>query len=308
MEEWIVPCAVFAGIAAVLAGKIYFMRKSAREIRERLGEILSDDTNALIGLSGGDRELCRLADALNDELRRLREERLRFMNGDLRLKEAVVNISHDLRTPLTAIRGYLELLERENLSENAVRYRKVIAERVDALSLLTEEFLRYSVAASGEREPRYETVELNRALEEHLSAYYGVLCERGITPEITIPEEKIVRRLDRRELSRILENITNNAVKYSGGDLKVTLDRSGEITVANRAEGLDSVSVERLFDRFYTVENGSGSTGLGLSIAKTLTEHAGGEIRAEYGEGVLTIRVRFPPPEIPQPQPQPEGF
>lgn len=294
MGEWIGLCAVLAVIAAVFAGKIYFMRKSAREIRERLGEILSDDTNALIGLSGGDRELCRLADALNGELRRLREERLRYMNGDRKLKEAVMNISHDLRTPLTAIRGYLELLEREEMSENAVRYRNVIFERVELLSLLTEEFLRYSVAASGEREPRYEAVELNRVLEEHLSAFYGVLCERGITPEIVIPEEKVVRRLDRRELSRVLENITNNAVKYSNGDLKVTLDTAGEITVSNRADGLDSVSVERLFDRFYTVENGSGSTGLGLSIAKTLTERMGGEIRAEYGGGVLTIRVRFP--------------
>lgn len=294
MSEWIGLCAVLAAIAAVLAGKIYFMRRSAREIRERLGEILSDDTNALIGLSGGDKELCRLADALNGELRRLREERLRYMNGDRKLKEAVVNISHDLRTPLTAIRGYLELLEREEMSENAARYRAVIMERVEALSLLTEEFLRYSVAASGEREPRYEAVELNRVLEEHLSAYYGVLCEREITPEIVIPEEKVVRRLDRRELSRVLENITNNAVKYSNGDLKVTLDTAGEITVSNRADGLDSVSVERLFDRFYTVENGSGSTGLGLSIAKTLTERMGGTVSAEYGGGILTIRVRFP--------------
>ena len=300
MGEWIGLCAVLAVIAAALAGKIYFMRKSAREIRERLGEILSDDTNALIGLSCGDRELCRLADALNDELRRLREEQLRYLHGDRKLKEAVVNISHDLRTPLTAIRGYLELLEREEMSENAARYRDVIFERVEALSLLTEEFLRYSVAASGERKPRYEAVELNRVLEEHLSAFYGVLCERGITPEIVIPEEKVVRRLDRRELSRVLENITNNAVKYSNGDLKVMLDTAGEITVSNRADGLDSVSVERLFDRFYTVENGSGSTGLGLSIAKTLTECMGGEIRAEYGGGFLTIRVRFPGGEAPQ--------
>lgn len=294
MEALIGLCVFLAAAVLLLAEKVCFMRQSAREIRERLGEILASDTNVLIGLSGGDSELFRLADALNDELRTLREERLRCMRGDLRLKEAVANISHDLRTPLTAIRGYLELLEKEEMSENAARYRSVILERTEALSLLTEEFLRYSVAVSDEREPRYEAVELNRALEEHLLAYYGVLCGKGITPEITIPEEKIVRRLDRRELSRILENITNNAVKYSGGDLRVTLDVSGEISVANHAEGLDSIQVERLFDRFYTVENGAGSTGLGLSIAKTLTEHMGGTVCAEYGGGILTIRVRFP--------------
>ncbi|MCM1334909.1 MAG: HAMP domain-containing histidine kinase [Bacteroides sp.] len=285
---------LLALVAALLAGKVFLMRRSAREIREKLGERLSADTNTLIDLSGGDRELLRLADSLNDELRLLRAERLRYRSGDRRLKEAVANISHDLRTPLTAIRGYLELLEREELSENAARYRAIIAERTEALALMTEELLRYSLAASEERAPRLEAVELNRALEEHLSAYYAVLLARGIAPEVDLTEARVVRSLDPRALSRVLENIMNNAVKYSGGDLSVTLDEAGTITCANRAPALDSVSVERLFDRFYTVENGGGSTGLGLSIARTLTERMGGGIEAELEGGVLTIRVRFP--------------
>lgn len=293
-------CGIFALTAIVLLIKIYFMRRSAREIREMLGERLSADTNTLIDLSSGDKELRRLADSLNDELRLLRKERLRFHSGDHQLKEAVTNISHDLRTPLTAIRGYLELLEKEEMSENAARYREIIAERAESLALLTEELLRYSVAASDERSLRLEETELNRAIEEHLSAYYAVLIARGITPEICMTEEKIVRSLDRRALSRVLENIMNNAVKYSEGDLRITLDGTGTITYSNRASALDSVRVERLFDRFYTVENGGSSTGLGLSIARVLTERMGGGIEAEYEGGVLTIRVRFPNGEPPQ--------
>lgn len=293
-------CGFFALTAIVLLIKIYFMRRSAREIREMLGERLSADTNTLIDLSSGDKELRRLADSLNDELRLLRKERLRFHSGDHQLKEAVTNISHDLRTPLTAIRGYLELLEKEEMSENAARYREIIAERAESLALLTEELLRYSVAASDERSLRLEETELNRALEEHLSAYYAVLIARGITPEIHMTEEKIVRSLDRRALSRVLENIMNNAVKYSEGDLKITLDGTGMITYSNRASALDSVRVERLFDRFYTVENGGSSTGLGLSIARVLTERMGGGIEAEYEGGVLTIRVRFSNGEPPR--------
>lgn len=298
MPALICLCGLLALCTAILLVRIYFMRRSAREIREKLGEILSSDTNVLIDLSSGDGELRRLADSLNDELRLLREERLRFHGGDRQLKDAVANISHDLRTLLTAIRGYLELLENEEMSENAARYRGIIAERAETLALLTEELLRYSVAASDERSLRLEEVELNRALEEHLSAYYAVLIARGIAPAVEIAEERVVRSLNPRALARILENIMNNAVKYGEGDLKITLDKAGTITYSNRASALDSVSVERLFDRFYTVENGGGSTGLGLSIARVLTERMGGGIEAEYEGGILTIRVHFPKGEV----------
>ena len=140
----------------------------------------------------------------------------------------------------------------------------------------------------------YEGVELNRVLEESISAYYGALTMRQITPQISMPEKKVIRRLNPAALSRIFENVLNNAVKYSDGDLKIILSEDGEIEFSNHAAALDEIQVGRLFERFYTVENGEHATGLGLSIARLLTEQMGGSIRAQYEGGVLAIRVEFP--------------
>ncbi len=106
-----------------------------------------------------------------------------------------------------------------------------------------------------------------------------------------MPEKPVVRTLDRSALSRVFSNLLTNAVKYSDGDLDITLFETGEITFANTAPGLDEVQVGRLFDRFYTVEAARKSTGLGLAIARTLIEQMGGAIAARYEEGRLVIHI-----------------
>ncbi len=103
-----------------------------------------------------------------------------------------------------------------------------------------------------------------------------------------------MRELDAAALRRIFDNILSNAAKYSDGDLVVRLMPDGAVTFTNSARSLNRVQAERLFDRFFTVETASGSTGLGLSIARLLTEKMGGSIDAAYSGGRLTIRVAFP--------------
>ncbi len=287
-------CLALTVIIAVLAVKIHLVHISVEEIIHQLDERLYTDTNTLISLSSRDRYMRRLAVVLNLQLRQLRRERQRLQSGDVELRDAVVNVSHDLRTPLTAIRGYLDLLRREEKSENAERYLSIIENRAEALTRLTEELFRYSIVASGENSLKLECVSLNTALEESLSAYYGALKSAGISPEVSAPDERVVRRLDRAALSRVFGNIISNAVKYSSGDLTISLSSNGEIVFANSAPGLSEIQAGRLFDRFYTVEDGQKSTGLGLSIARALTEQMGGAISAVYSDGILSIHVLFP--------------
>ena len=103
-----------------------------------------------------------------------------------------------------------------------------------------------------------------------------------------------MRKLDAAALRRIFDNILSNAAKYSSGDLAVSLLADGSVTFSNRAPALSRVQTERLFDRFYTVETARSSTGLGLSIAKLLTERMGGTITAEYKNERLCICTAFP--------------
>ncbi len=198
-----------------------------------------------------------------------------------------------MRTPLTAICGYLDLLEKEEKSDIAKRYLDIIRNRSQLLVSMTEELFRYSVLLSRESDAPAEPVVLNQVLEESIAAAYTALTQRGITPRIRMPQEKVVRMLDGAALSRVFANLLQNAVKYSSGDLEITLESTGEIVFANTAPGLDEIQVGRLFDRFFTVESARKSTGLGLAIARSLVEQMGGSISAEYTDDRLHIWIFF---------------
>ncbi len=211
----------------------------------------------------------------------------------LQTKNAIVNISHDLRTPLTAICGYLELLEETENPNEAKKYLAIIKNRTKTLKQLVDELFNYSVVTSQEEKLNLEKVSLNSALEESIAEYYVALQKRGITPEFKITNKRIERILDKTALSRILLNILSNAVKYSDGDLQIELNDSGVISFSNTASSLDETQVKKLFNRFYTVENARTSTGLGLSIARTLVERMNGEISATYSNSKLAISIDF---------------
>lgn len=293
MTEWLWAfIGLLLFIIFILLVKISLLHKSAGEISAAFAYRLAEDTNTLIDISSRDRSMRELAAQINEQLRLLREERHRYQQGDMEIKEAVTNISHDLRTPLTAIYGYLDLLEREEKSSEVTRYLRQIENRTETLKNLTEELFRYSVVLSVQ-ELRSERLDLVRVLEESLLSFYGIMQEKGIQPEIELPEAAVWRELDAGALNRIFSNIISNAVKYSDGDFSVTMTTEGRMVFSNTAKHLDAVAVGRLFDRFYTVDANQNATGLGLSIARTLVEQMNGRIEAQYENGRLRIWVQF---------------
>ena len=285
--------AVLAAVVLALGVKVWLLRRGAKALRLDLSQKLREDTNTLLSLPCRDRELRRLASSLNEELRLLRKERLRYQQGDRELKEAVVNVSHDLRTPLTALSGYVELLKGEALSPAGQRYLSQIEDRAQAMQAMTEELFRYSLAAE-ETALTLEPVDLRAAVEEALLSFYGAFQQKGVVPQLSLPQGPVTRQLDKAALSRVLGNILTNALKYSPGELAVALSPAGVLTFSNPAPGLDPVSAGRLFHRFYTVESSAQSTGLGLSIARELTQRLGGTISARWESGRLQVELAFP--------------
>lgn len=281
-------------IFSALIIKIRLLEKAADEIRDGFADRLITDTNTLIDISCRDSHMMELADAVNIQLRKFRSKRHRFEQGDMEIKNAVTNISHDLRTPLTAICGYLDLLEQEEHTELARRYINIIRGRAELLSKLTEELFRYSVILVSEEDVSGGPLAINNVLEDCIAEFYTSLKEKGITPVICIPERKVMRGIERSALARVFSNLLNNAAKYSDGDLEIRLTETGKIYFSNTASALDEVQIGRLFDRFYTVEDARQSTGLGLSIARTLVERMNGSISAEYEGGRLCICIFLP--------------
>lgn len=284
---------VLGVIVIFCAAKINSLHRAADELRREFGKRILQDTNVGIDISSSDKKMRQLAADLDQQLKLLRREQIRYTQGDQELKTAVTNISHDLRTPLTAICGYMNLLSQEEVSETVREYLSIIDNRIKTMKALTEELFRYSVILSVDTCDVREDVSLNRALEECIAAYYGALVEAGMEPEIRMPERPVIRKLNAQALSRIFSNIVSNALKYSDGDFLVVLDEGGTISFSNHASGMDEIQVGHLFDSFYTVESAQNGTGLGLSIAKTLTEEMNGKIDARLRNGVLEILVQF---------------
>lgn len=280
-------------ICILLLLKIYFLKKSIKEVESSLNSVLDSDTNNLITISSSDKYLKSLANSLNIELRELRNQKLQYSNGNQNLKKVITNISHDLRTPLTAIKGYIDLIKNEKLSEAQENYLNIINRKSNELTELTEQLYDFSKTVDIGIKTNKENCCINDLLEQSLADHYSIFNEKNITPKIEICEDKVYRFINKTSILRVFENILSNVTKYSNGDFTLSLKPDGKITFSNKASALDETTVQKIFDRYFTVENAKKSSGIGLSIAKQLVELNGGNISAKYLDGYLFIEIEF---------------
>lgn len=307
MNIWFIISIILFVICMILIIKIYLNNKDIKKIGENLEEILTNDTNNLITVSTSNKQIKKVAGKLNTELKKLRKVKIQYENGSEELKRTITNISHDMRTPLTAISGYIELMENNieaeeannskskimRREENKQKYLKIIKRKTSELIELTEQLFKFSTTMDTLWKIDKEDCCINEILEEILAEYYSIFKKKNIVPEINICNEMIYKNLNKNSLIRIFENILSNMIKYSDGDFKIRLERSGKIIFSNKAKKLDTTTVQKIFDRYFTVENANNVTGVGLSIAKQLVEINEGNIIAKYMDGNLVIEVQL---------------
>ena len=292
MQIALILCAI---ALIILIIKLITLKNSLRELGREFSRHSDMDSNTVICVNTMDRDVRSLAGSLNTSLGTIRDKYRTYSQGDLEVKRMITNISHDLRTPLTAILGYLSMLKDCDDPEVARRYLNIIENRSKRMKELTTELFEYSLITADEAEKPLELseVSINKVLEDTILNFYAALSDKGIQPQIDITEKEIIRMLNPEALERVFANLISNVLKYSLGDLKISLNDEGVVVFSNMAPGLTALDVEKLFDRFYTVQSSSMSTGVGLSIVKSFVTKMNGQIRGDYANGELSITIKF---------------
>ena len=215
------------------------------------------------------------------------------------LRASITNMSHDLRTPLTSIMGYLQMIRSEKASETDKKeYMDIVEKRTKSLQQLISSFYDLSRIEGNEYNFNYKKVNLSNVLCENIALFYNDFINNSIEPVIEIEEgiKEIIS--DEGAITRIFSNLIGNMIKHGENFVKITLKQENDVIITefiNKATGLTQENVDKLFDRFYTVDNSRSdrNTGLGLYITKILVEKLGHNIKANLKEDNLVISITW---------------
>ena len=220
-----------------------------------------------------------------------------YKEKDMELREAIANMSHDLRTPLTSIMGYVYLLNDDKLDkEERKEYLKIIEKRSLVLNDLITSFYGLSRIQADQYEIKFKPVNLELVLGEIIAAFYETLDYKFGEPEINIEEGLGPVLGDKQALNRIFTNLIENIIKHGEGEVKISLKKKNKYIVmefSNKAEDLESKDVNRIFEKFFTKDRmrTGQNTGLGLAIVKLLVEKQGQKIEAKKVGNRLVINI-----------------
>lgn len=287
--------AVVFGIAAIiLAAYVFSVQKQLRSINMQLSKRLEENKLQPLSIELMDKNLNSLTMNINRLLKKEEEWKIQRTREEKNFKEMIANISHDLRTPLTAIKGYQQLIRSEELSEKQKEKLTIAEKHTDELSGLIDHFFEYSYALNAERSLKYEKVEVSQLVSECLAGYVSLFENRDLKIKFET-DSFAYAYIDKEAGMRIVQNLVKNAAQYSAGDVTIRIYPSNVITLIF-SNAVDShVDIEHIFNRFYT---GDGTRtrrgGLGLSIVRLLAEQMGGQAYADMDENILSVFISFP--------------
>lgn len=277
---------------------IIFILKELKSINKQLDKRLIENTRQPLNIELFNKTITNLSKNINRCLKLEEKRRLESINDQKQFKELISNISHDLRTPLTSIKGYQQLLEKTPLDKHQVQLLKTAQKSTDELGLLIENFFEYSYLVTAKTEPNLEKININNLIVECVLSYIAIFEEKNLN--VNIKETPPVFVLgDKNMLIRIIENLLNNCAKHSLGDIDIKIEflQNAKITFTNPINQDTNINVDKLFHRFYTSDSTRNkSTGLGLSIVEFLVKQMDGNVGAYLNKTDHTLSIFF---EIP---------
>ncbi|TYS51212.1 sensor histidine kinase [Bacillus infantis] len=280
---------------AIVLTRFYLLKKEIKRTARQLYQVNQNQTNKKVDISYHDRHFEELAKEINNQIDLTKQAEAVKRSTENELKQAISHISHDIRTPMTSILGYIQFLESDELSpELKKEYIATIKNSAGRLKILLEDFFELSIIEQTDYPMKLERVRGNDLIADALLGFYEEFKKRNIEPDIHIPDHEIMIDADASAVKRVVENLVVNAIRYSTGNVSIRLEESDAaviLKISNTVDKLSEQDVHHMFDRFYKVDQtrtGKG-TGLGLPIAKSLMEKMNGNISAELKGNQLTM-------------------
>ncbi len=244
-----------------------------------------------------DKDIEYLAGSINRNIDFQKQLRIEVLRNDQKLKDSIANISHDLRTPLTSIMGYLQLLEKSELSKSQREKVNILKKKSELLHKLITSFFQITIIENESININLEKINMNNFLSDIMLQNMMSFKEAGIEPVFDLPDTTILVEANKIILQRIVQNLISNMVKYTSTYAKISLIEKEhvELSFANKIQDSRKIDVNLLFEKFYTADRSrsSGSTGLGLSIVKLLAEKINAKAVAEIEEDLLILKIVF---------------
>lgn len=276
---------------------VYYLKTQIKSITKQLENISEGKAEKKIDISLIDKDIEYLAGSINRNINFQKQLRIEVLRNEQKLKDSISNISHDLRTPLTSIMGYLQLLEKSELSEDQREKINVIKKKSETLYNLITSFFEITILESNIEKINIEKINMNNFLSDALIQNIASFREAGIEPIFDLSNKTIFIEGDKIILQRIVQNLISNMLKYASGYAKISLIQKEhvELSFMNRIQDSKKIDVHLLFEKFYTADRSrsAGSTGLGLSIVKLLAEKMNAKVTAEINEDILILKILF---------------
>lgn len=286
-------------IIIVLLTRLFFINKAVESMTQQLDNYNSFKTRKKIDVTLVNKRIENLAEGINKHMEISKELQLKQNNSEEELKSMISSISHDLRTPLTSIQGYLQMLRKDNISEEKrKRYIEIADKRSKDLQELLNQFFMLSVVEDPKYKGKLETIDLKEVLVETLTSFYEEFTDKGIEPDIEICSDAINIVGDYIGSKRVLENLMINIARHSKGNVKITLVKykeKAELRIIDKIQDKDEIDADNLFNKFYKADKARkvNSTGLGLSIVKELMGKMNGNVEADIVHNSLGITRRW---------------
>lgn len=290
---------VLSVLILILIGILISYKRQVKDICRQLRFLQECDSNMLITTEMKKGHIGELAELLNTLLKERKKGRADYQKKEQMIADIYTNLSHDIRTPLTSLDGYFQLLEETQEENDRKRYIQIIQERIESLKEMLEELFTYTKLQNGTYELKLEPQNVGQILKETVFSYYDDWAEQGISPQFEITEEPVWIRGNKQALRRTIQNIIKNGLDHGNKEIRIQLSRNEkqmELVFQNKIEPGEQIDISRVFERFYKADKArsKSSTGLGLSIAKGFVEKMHGEIAAEIKEDWFCIKISFP--------------